>query len=190
MTLNNPATEMVAEEKLLTGEELLEMGDIGRTELIEGRIRYLMPTERPHSRIESLIITYLNMYNFQHNLGEVHGGEFGVYTRRNPDTVRGMDAAFISFQRLENAKTQGFLDVAPELIVEVMSPSDRWSEIQTKLAEYFNIGVEVVWLVDPQLEQVHVYRSMTDVTLYKRSDVLTEPNILPEFELAIDAIFG
>lgn len=71
-------------------------------------------------------------------MGDI-GPEVGIYTRRNPDTVRAADGAFISDERYAQPKqTHGFLDVAPDLIVEILSPDDRWSEIKQKLREYFS----------------------------------------------------
>jgi Uma2 family endonuclease len=97
--------------------------------------------------------------------------------------------AFISNERMTQASETGFLDVAPELIVEVMSPSDRWMDIQEKLAEYFTIGVQLVLLVDPQLEQTHVYRSLDDTTRLTAEDTLTTPELLPGFSVPLTEIF-
>jgi Uma2 family endonuclease len=174
---------------LIIGEELLEMGDIGPVELIEGEIIEQMLSGHLHGFIEFLIANLLFNFVREHKLGRVVGGETGIYTSRNPDTVRGMDIAYISNERFAQASQSGFLDVAPELIVEVMSPSDRWLDIQEKLAEYFTIGVRLVWLVDPQLEQIHVYHSLDDVSRLTAESDLTAPKVLPGFSLPISEIF-
>lgn len=70
-----------------------------------------------------------------------------------------------------------------------MSPSDTWSEVHEKLAEYFAIGVVLIWVVDPQLEQVHVYRALDDVTLLTKADELTGGEVLPGFRLALADLF-
>jgi Uma2 family endonuclease len=70
-----------------------------------------------------------------------------------------------------------------------MSPSDRWTDIQEKLVEYFNIGVALVWLVDPQLEQVHVYRSLDETTRLTAEHSLTAPDLLPGFSVPLTEIF-
>ena len=134
MMLNlKPRTRFVEDVPLITGEQLSEMSGLGRCELINGRINYLMPVKRVHSRTTMNIAGLLYMYNLKHNLGEVHGGETGIFTRRDPDTVRGMDAAFISHERLQGAQEDSFLEVAPELVVEVLSPSNRRSRINEKI---------------------------------------------------------
>ena len=113
-------------ETLVTGEELLALGDIGPCELIEGRIVKMSPVGDEHAGYESNFDEYLKAFVRRHKLGKVRVGEVGIYTRRNPDTVRGAEVAFVSTERYAQRKTKaGFLDVAPDLVVEVMSPDDR-----------------------------------------------------------------
>ncbi len=186
--LADPLTKQI--DTLITGEEFFAMGDLGCTELVEGRIVQHMPTGRPHSRIEAVIAMFLGMWNRQSKRGEVHVGETGVFTSRNPDTVRGMDVAFISHERLASANESGFFTVAPELIVEVMSPNDSWRDVQKKLAEYFAIDAQMVWIVEPKSEQIYMYRSLTDLQIFAKSDTLTCEDVLPEFSLALHEIFN
>ena len=183
-------TRTVLQKETITGEELYAMGDIGRTELVKGEIVRLMPTGHPHGYIEVIISALLHYFVMKRKLGRVLGGEVGLYTRRNPDTVRGMDVAFISNERLAKVTSKSFLDVAPELVVEVMSPDDRWSIVQEKLAEYFAVGVQLIWVVDPRLEEVHVYRSLTDVERLTSKDILTGGVILSGFEVAVTDLFA
>ncbi|MCP4362746.1 MAG: Uma2 family endonuclease [Chloroflexi bacterium] len=176
-------------QKLITGEELFAMGDIGPAELIKGEIKNHMPTGHPHGFIESLIAFFLTLFVREHKLGRVLTGEVGIYTKRNPDTVRAADVSFISHERLGRAKVAGYLDVAPELVVEIMSPSNTWTEVQEKLAEYFAVDVKLVWVVDPQLEQVHVYHALEQVKLLGKQDELTGGETLPGFTVALTEIF-
>jgi Uma2 family endonuclease len=148
-----------------------------------------MPTGHPHGFIESMIAFFLNLFIREQKLGRVLTGEVGIYTKRNPDQIRAADVAFISHERLAQAQETGFLDVAPELIVEIMSPANTWMEAQEKLAEYFAIDVKMVWIVDPQLEQVHIYRSPEQMRLLRKQDTLTGEDILPGFSVALTEIF-
>ena len=174
----------------VTGEELLAMGDIGRSELIEGEIIQIAPTGDEHGYIESNIDTALKPFVRERKLGRVMTGEVGIYIRRNPDTVRGADVAFISNERYAQRGKSAFLDVAPDLVVEVMSPDDRWSEVMKKLGEYFSIGVRLVWVVEPETQTVYAYRSLTDVRCFTRDEILVGDDILPEFALPVAEIFG
>jgi Uma2 family endonuclease len=177
-------------ETLVTGQALAEMGDIGRCELVEGRIIKMSPTGWRHGKHESRFDYHLTNFLDDHDLGEVFVGEVGIYTRRNPDTVRGADVVYISHERLSKVKSSSFLDVAPELVVEIMSPDDRWSNVQQKLAEYFDIGVILVWVADPTAKTVSVYRSLTDVRIFTEQDTVTGDEVLPGFELPVAAIFA
>ena len=176
--------------RLVTGEELYRMTGIGPTELVKGEIVEHMPTGHLHGDVEFTIGFFLKSYLREHKLGKVFGGETGLYTGRNPDTVRGVDVAYMSHERFARVQAQSYLDVAPELIVEIMSPSDAWSEVQEKLAEYFAIDVKVVWVVDPKLQQIHSYRAVDNVQIYKLSDTLTCEDILPGFAMPAAEIFA
>lgn len=177
------------EQKPISGNEFYAMGDIGPSELINGRIVRHMPTGHPHGFIENLIAFFLTLFNQEHQLGRVLTGEVGIYTKRGADTVRAADVAFISHQRFQQVQSTGFLDVAPELVVEIMSPGNSWSEVQQKLAEYFAIDVKIVWVIDPQLEQAHVYHSLERITLLKKMDTLTGESLLPGLTIALKDIF-
>lgn len=118
-------------------------------------------------------------------------------TARNPDTVRGADVAFISNQRLAQVQSQSYLDVAPKLIVGVLSPDDTglsqgesWSEVNEKLDEYFAVGVQVVWVADPGRRQFHVYQSPTELERLTEEDTLTGDPVLPGFSIPVAELFG
>ena len=186
-----PATQATpTTQRLVTGEELYHMTGIGPTELVKGEIVEHMPTGHRPGNVEALITTFLNVYLREHKLGKTFVGETGVYTGRNPDTVRGIDVAYMSNERFRQLQSQSYLDVAPELIVEIMSPSDTWSEVQEKLAEYFAIDVKVVWVVDPKLRQIHSYRAVDKMHIYKLDDTLTCEDLLPGFAMPAAEIFA
>jgi Uma2 family endonuclease len=105
-----------SETKLITGEELLAMGDIGPCELIDGRIVPMSPTGSEHGNIEFNLGLALKVFVQQRKLGWVVGGEVGIYTRHNPDRVRGADIVFVSNKRITSLPN-GFLETTPDLIV-------------------------------------------------------------------------
>lgn len=174
---------------MITGEALLAMGDIGPVELIDGRIVHMSPTGGVHGRVELRLARRLDEFVEQRRLGFVLVGETGIYTRRNPDRVRGMDIAFVSNTRAQAMPT-GFLSVAPELIVEIVSPSDAWVEIQEKIDEYFSLGVDFVWIVDPKNRQVLVHRGANEVVRLSGSDMLRGEGILDGFALPLPLLFA
>lgn len=176
--------------RLITGEELYRMTNLGPTDLIKGEIVERMPTGHRHGDVEITLGFFLKSYLRESKLGKVFGGETGVYTRREPDTVRGVDLAYMSHERFACVKSQSYLDVAPELIVEVMSPHDAWSDVQEKLAEYFAIDVRVVWVVDPKLKQIHSYEAVDAVHVFKTDDELTCEALLPGFVMPLAELFA
>jgi Uma2 family endonuclease len=179
----------LTETKLITGEELAALGNLGRCELIEGRVVPMAPTGDEHGGIEIKIGGKLDVFATTHKLGKVRVGEVGIYTHRNPDTVRGADALFISNERYAQKKSPSFLDVAPELVVEILSPNDSWSDVTQKLREYFAIGVQLVWVVDPQARIIYAYRSMTNVREFTENDDLPGDEILPGFLVKVAELF-
>ena len=180
---------MVTETKLITGAELEMIGDIGPCELVEGRIVLMSPTGHLHGEIELNLGAELRAFVRTHALGKVQVGEVGIYTRRQPDTVRAADILFISHERYTQQKSAGYLHVAPDLVVEILSPDDRWSEVMEKLGEYFAIGVRLIWVVDPRLRRVYVYRTITDVRAFTENDVLPGDDVLPGFLIPVAQLF-
>jgi Uma2 family endonuclease len=175
---------------LLTGKDLFAMGDIGRAELIEGRLIRMSPTGYAHGYIEINLAGILREFVNQHHLGKVFGGEVGIYTHHNPDTVRGADVAYVSNERLAQIHSRSYLDIAPELIVEILSPDDRWDDLMDKLDEYFAIGVQMVWVADPKRQQIFIYHSVTEVERLTLNDQLTGGTVLSGFQVAVAEVFG
>jgi len=174
---------------VMTGEDLFALGDLGRTELVKGELVRMAPTGHLHGYIEFRFGKVLGIFVDGHQLGRVLGGEVGIYTHRNPDTVRGADVVFISNERLAQVQSHSYLDVAPELIVEIMSPDDRWSDVNDKLTEYFDVGVQIVWVADPHRRQVHVYRSLTEIKILTVDDTLSGGDVLPGFSVSVAELF-
>jgi Uma2 family endonuclease len=132
MPVSTPVQEPAVESsQLVTGEDLFKMGDIGRTELVKGVIVYMSPAGHLHGYIEGNFYAALLAFVHERKLGRGLVGEVGIYTARHPDTVRGAAVAFISNERMARVRSSSYLDVAPELVVEVLSPDDRWSEMET-----------------------------------------------------------
>jgi len=174
----------------ITGEELFELPNRGPCELVLGRIVPMSPTGGEHGRVEGNFYAAIRSFVRQRKLGKVLVGEVGIFTHRGPDTVRGADVAFISNERYARLKSRRkFLDVAPELVVEVLSPDDSVKELTPKLREYFEAGVRLVWVADPDTRSVKAHRSPMDVRELRGSDRLTGEDVLPDFEVAVETLF-
>ena len=166
------------------------MPNLGPCELVLGRIVPMSPTGGEHGRVEGNFYAAIRHFVRPRKLGKVLVGEIGIFTRRDPDTVRGADVAFISNERYERVKSRrGFLDVPPELVVEVLSPYDPPGELSRKLHEYFEAGVRLVWVADPEARTALAYRSPTDFRELRGSDALTGDDVLPGFEVEVETLF-
>jgi Uma2 family endonuclease len=179
-------------EKLLTADEYGALGDLGRpTELIRGRI---VEMNVPYSRHGQICFeTALIVGNFvkQHQLGHLITNDSGVITERNPDTVRGADVAFYSFAKVPKGPfpRRGYVQVPPDLVVEVRSPDDRWSEITAKVGEYLKAGVQVVLVLDPESETAQVHYANRAPQMLSDSDELQLAEVLPDFRVPLKQFF-
>ena len=183
-------SQSTMEKERLTGEDLLALGDIGPCELIDGRVVPMVPTGGEHGWIEMTLGAKLDSFVRDKQLGWVLVGEVGIYTRRNPDRVRGADIAFLSRERAPEGLPLGFLEMAPDLVVEIVSPGDRWQEVQQKLEVYFEIGVGQVWLVSPKSCEVMVHDSPVQLCRLGEGETLKGVGVLEGFGVEIKELFG
>jgi Uma2 family endonuclease len=117
--------------------------------------------------------------------------ETGVVTQLGPDTVRGPDVSYWSAERLPlDQEPSGYPTVAPDLCVEVLSPSNRGPAIREKMAEYFQRGVHMVWIVDPEDRTVAVYRSLDEGRILHDPATLRADDVLPGFSCQVSDLFA
>ena len=181
----------MATRTLVTADELLRMPDDGRRyELIEGELIEMAPAGGRHGNIGVRIVGFLFQYIYKTNLGELFGADTGFFLQRDPDTVRAPDAAFIAMERIPpDGIPSGFIDTIPDLVVEVVSPSDRAGQVQAKIEQWIEHGVKLVWLVHPEQRSITVYRSLSEVHVLHEGDTLTGGQVLPGFSCAVSDIF-
>jgi len=177
------------EARLITGEELARCPDLNPCELVNGRVVPMARAGHIHGEAESRLDVELALHARQTGSGRVMVGEVGIYTCRDPDTVRGADIVFISQERYARRGPSAFLDVAPELVVEILSPEDRPGQVQDKIREYLSAGVDRVWFVNPRRRSVLVYRSSGQVEALEVGDTLRDEEILPGFALPLSELF-
>lgn len=127
---------MAATHSTTTAEQLLAMPDPGRCELVRGEIVLMSPAGSRHGWIIAYITIRLGEAVLRLGLGRIFGAETGFILRRNPDTVRAPDVAFVRAERLAGGLPVGFFPGAPDLAVEVRSPGDDDEEVQAKVEEH------------------------------------------------------
>jgi Uma2 family endonuclease len=182
----------MATTKLVTVEELEQMPDDGNHyDLIRGELICMSPTGEHHGEIVATIAAHLWLHARASGTGKVLGAETGFVLARNPDVLLGPDASFVRFDRLDPARDRaGFLQLAPDLAVEVISPSDRAGHISAKVMEYLDAGVRILWLVDPRRQIVTVYTPDRTARIFGVEEVLDGGDVLPGFSLTIAEIFA
>ena len=176
--------------KLLTAEEYGKLESDDRlTELVRGRIVEMNRPFTSHGFYMNRIGYLLTLFVEQHRIGRIVVGDAGLVTQRDPDTVRGPDIAFYSYQRIPSGPLpDGYWPASPELVIEIRSESDRWKDILHKVAEYLSANVLTVAVVDPARQQVHLY-SDKETTVLNATDLLMFPEVLPGFEVVVGRLF-
>lgn len=178
-------------DTLISGELLAELPDRGPCELVEGRIVRMSPTGPLHGELEGRLYGQLDRFLENHPLGKLFVGEVGIYTKRNPDTVRGADLVFVSHERLaKQDPNAAYLTVAPEIVIEILSPGNRAEDLETKVQEYLAAGSLEVWVGHPQSRTLRRHLSGgAGSELLDEAATLRTP-VLPGFSLPIAKIFA
>lgn len=183
---------MATAPQLVTAEELLRMPDDGyRYELVRGELRKRAPAGYLHGRIAINITTPLDQYVRAHTLGTVYAAETGFKLASNPDVVRAPDVAFIRRERVEEVgDVEGYWPGAPDLAVEVISPSDTYAEVQEKVFDWIEAGTKMVILVMPRKRAVTVYRSLTDIIMLTEHDMLDGGDVVRGWKIPVRELFA
>lgn len=182
---------MVTTTKLVTAEELLAMPDDGfRYELVRGELRKMAPAGRVHGKRGNRVNYSLSAHVYENDLGEVYLAETGFHLETDPDHVLAPDVAFVSREREEaTPEAGGFFPGPPDLVVEVISPNDRYTEVAWKVAEWLAAGVRMVVVVNPRNRTVQAHTPV-GVTELTESDTLDGGDVVPGWRLAVADIFA
>lgn len=182
----------------MSAAELLTLPNDGlRYELVEGVLVRMTPPGGEHGVITFEIGAALGAFVKARKLGQVLTGEPGFLVSRigEPDTVLAPDVAFVRTDRLPARGTperQGYWRLAPDLVVEVASPSQRKNEMAAKALAWLAAGAQLVWVVWPEARQADAWLPGADrpARTYGGNDTLDGGAVLPDFRLALDALFA
>ena len=177
--------------KLLTAEDLLRLDAQGvRGELIRGVLCETMPTGLEHGEIVMNLGGELRNFIKPRKLGKLAASDSGVWLERDPDTVREPDIAYFSAEKIPlDARVTGYAQVAPDLVVEVVSPSNSRQEVNDKALMWLRYGVRLVLVVHPNTRTVEVHREGHRVLTLTENDTLDGMDVLPGFTCAVKDIF-
>jgi len=179
----------MSQPALLTADELLHLHiPDKRVELVKGVLVVREPPGLRHGRVAMELARRLANHADGRGLGRVYAAETGFTLFRDPDTVRAPDVAFVRSERLLDPEPVGFGDLAPDLVVEVLSPSDRAGAVLAKVADWLSAGTRLVWVVDPERGLARVYRQDGTEALVARDETLDGEDVVPGFSCALSAV--
>jgi Uma2 family endonuclease len=180
---------MAITEHITTAEQLFQATDLGRCQLVRGELVMMSPAGSRHGAIAAELAALLRDFVKPRGLGVVMGAETGFQVSRDPDTVLAPDVAFVRADRIRGGLPAGFFPGAPDLAVEVLSPGDRASEVIAKVENWLGAGSLVVWVVEPKLLTITVYRSGREAAVFNPTDTLDGGDLLPGFHASVAEIF-
>ncbi|MBC7897595.1 MAG: Uma2 family endonuclease [Cytophagaceae bacterium] len=187
---------MVSLPKPMTAEQLssLDLPD-QRAELVRGHLIVSEPPGFQHGDVTARVTYALSSWLREASrssptpLGRIVAGDSGFWIERSPDTVRAPDVAFVRQARLPAVVPVGFAQFAPNLVVEVLSPSDRAGKVLEKVADWLKAGTELVWVIDPDRRVARAYRADGSTSTLDASRSLEGDGVLPGLTLPLIDLF-
>lgn len=171
-------------------EEILALAGDDRFELVDGVPVMVPMASGGHGSVASRLLVAVGTWVIAEQLGEVFDSSTGFILRRDPDVLRGPDVSFVAAARLPTTLGRGFLELAPDLAVEVLSPSNTVAEMNRKLADYFGAGTRLVWIVDPETRSVAVHAAGALPTWLGEADMLDGGAVLPGLAVRVATLFA
>ena len=175
---------------LVTVEQFFRDHGDGGYELVKGRVIEVPMPGAKHGKVCVKLARLVGNFVEEHGLGHVMSNDTLIVLRRGPDSSRGADVCFVSYAKLPAGDVpDGPLEVIPELVFEVRSPSDSWTDAIEKMLDYLRAGVQVVVILDPKTTSATVFRSDVRQEMYEAADTLAVPDLLPGFSVAVRQFF-
>src|SRR6059058_4807360 len=165
-----------------TADDLLRFRMPGKTaELLRGVLVVREPPSTSHGGRAALLTARLGTFVEHAGLGEVFAQDTGFKIEHDPDTVRAPDVAFVARDRVAQIPSEGYAEVAPDLVVEILSPADRPGEVLEKVGQWLSAGSRLVWVLDAARQHARVYRADGTVSIVGPDDELDGEGVVPGF---------
>jgi len=177
----------ITEKKLLTAEEfflLPKPPDGTQQELVRGEIITIPPPGGIHGVSCSKADRKLGSFVDENGRGTVTCNDSGFVTARDPDSVCGPDVAFWSKERLKDVPV-GYIEISPDMVVEVLSPGNTWKQLRAKIEEYFAKGVRLVWVISPEDRTLTIYQTPDEGRVLHDNATVTGEDVLPGFSCRV-----
>lgn len=180
------------EKKIWTAEDLLALTDNKHQyEIVRGELKMMTPASVRHGKFASRLDRVLGSYVEEHALGEVYTAEPGFQLEAKPLTIRAPDVAFVRRERIPpEGEPEGYWAIAPDLVVEIVSPSETAEDVHQKVADYLRAGTRLLWLVYPASQAVMEYRSPMEARQLTVEDDLDGGEVVPGFRYPLKRLFA
>jgi Uma2 family endonuclease len=190
--MNHVEDAVMVTTKLMTFEEFEMMPDDGkRYELVDGERREMPPAGMEHGDVGTSLNAPLWFHVRERRLGRVFGPDTGFRIFPDRDLAYAPDVSYVSNEQLATVVDYTKMGrLAPDLVVEVVSPSDHMADVLDKVRDYLLAGVRLVWVVEPKQRTVTAYSVTGDPLVYGEGDTLDGGDVLPAFRLAVAEIFA
>lgn len=179
---------MTTTQRLLTADEFFMLPGDARRELVQGMVIEISPVGGEHGVVVGKLLLKLGLWAEQNQAGYV-GAKSGFVLARQPDQVRAPDTFFVRGDRVEKAP-RGLWSLAPDLAVEVVSPSESAADVYDKVQDYLAAGTQAVWVVYPTRQAVVAYAADGSARSLAASDTLRDAQVLPGFQCQVSELFG
>lgn len=174
---------------ILTAEQLLHINYPDKsTELVRGNLVVKEPAGYRHGLVIARLARELANHVEANHLGQILGAETGFTLFRDPDTVRAPDVGFVRRGRVPHPAPTGFAELAPDLVVEVLSPTDRAGDVLAKVGDWLEAGVRLVWVVDPDARVARIYRPDGREAVIAAGEALDGEDVVPGFRCPLTAV--
>jgi Uma2 family endonuclease len=180
----------ITQQKLLTAEEfflLPDPGDGSQQELVRGEVITMPPPGGLHGVTCSKVDRKIGAFIDAGPGGTLACNDTGFVTEREPDSVRGPDIAYWTRERLGEVPVS-YIETPPDMLVEVLSPSNTTRQIRSKLIEYFARGVRLVWVVAPEDRTLTIYRTPDEGRVLHETATVTGDDVLPGFTCRVSEL--
>jgi Uma2 family endonuclease len=175
----------------MSPDEYFRSQPAGPSELVRGEVRMMTPASGSHGVIAGRVFAALYAFVEQHRLGICFPDNTGFLLPGLEDTVRSPDAAYLARARLPaDGLGAGWVRAAPNLVVEIASPSESTVDLEAKVQDYLAAGTEIIWIIDPVLSRIVVRTAAHADRVLQSSDLLDGGSVLPGFSVAVGPLFA
>lgn len=182
---------MATKSGLVTAQDLWDMPNDGyRYELVRGELVKMAPAGAEHGDLGMAIGASLYNHAGANGLGKVYNADTGFLIGTDPDHVRSPDVAFVRQDRVTEAgRVTGYFPGAPDLAIEVISPNDRYTEVEEKVEDWLDAGAAMVILLNPRNRTAILRQDGQAPVILTAQDILDGGEVVPGWKMPVGQIF-